>query len=369
MQVDAIRTLMNRIPDLKGQLTSEEGTKHALVLPFLGALGYYVFNPKKIDPEFRADVGTKPGERVDYAVIDNGKPVILIECKQAGASLAAARQYTQLYRYFGATESRIAVLTNGIIYRFYSDLDAANKMDEEPFLEVDLESPTASALEHLRQFAKGFSVDQTIEAAAQIRYVNGMKAVLLKQYSEPDDDFVEWLGKRVYSGRMTSAAKERFTRLARRSFHEVMAEHVQGILAVAQSSASAPGESADSEDLDVGTANETPGGEDGEDRNVVTTVEELEGYEIAKDILRDVVPEERVTMRDRQSYCAILLDDNGRRQVCRFYFNKSPKRLALFDGSTSSTGSQLETVADIQELNDIYEHSELIQGAARRHAA
>ena len=364
MQADSIRTLMNRIPDLKAQLTSEEGTKHALVLPFLGALGYDVFNPREIDPEFRADVGTKPGEKVDYAVMDNGKPVMLIECKQAGASLAAARQYTQLYRYFGATEARIAVLTNGIIYRFYSDLDAVNKMDEEPFLEVDLENPTASALEHLRQFAKGFNVDQTVEAAAQIRYVSGMKAVLLKQYSEPDDDFVEWLGKRVFTGRMTPNVKQRLTRLARRSFHEVMAEHVQGILSAAQTSASAPGESVDGGDPDTEVASEG----DGEDRNIVTTAEELEGYEIVKDILRDVVSGERVTMRDRRSYCAILLDNNGRRQVCRFYFNTSVKRLALFDGSTSPEGSQLETRVDIQELNDIYEHSGLIQEAARRHA-
>lgn len=72
---EKIATLRQRIPKLKDHLETEEATKNALVMPFIAALGYDIFNPKKVIPEFTADVGTKKGEKVDYAIMKEGEMV------------------------------------------------------------------------------------------------------------------------------------------------------------------------------------------------------------------------------------------------------------------------------------------------------
>ncbi len=231
---DDIRTLAGRVPGLKDRLSTEEATKQSLVLPFLQALGYNVFDPTEVEPEFTADVGTKQGEKVDYAIMSDDAPVILIECKKVSDNLSSDKRISQLFRYFGTTKSRIGVLTNGILYQFFSDLESPNVMDTIPFLEVDLENLDAGSLEQLGQFAKGFNVDETVEAASRLRYINGMKQALTQQYNQPEGDFVEWLGRRVYSGRMTQSVKDNFSLLTRRAFHEFVNDRITDTLRAAQ---------------------------------------------------------------------------------------------------------------------------------------
>ncbi|RJP35803.1 MAG: hypothetical protein C4547_08835 [Phycisphaerales bacterium] len=120
--IDRLRELALRLPKQLPHLSTEEATKTALVMPFIGALGYNVFDPMEVMPEFTADVGMKKGEKVDYAILRNGQPIILFECKWSGCNLDEQRA-SQLYRYFSVTPARLGVLTNGVEYRFYSDLD------------------------------------------------------------------------------------------------------------------------------------------------------------------------------------------------------------------------------------------------------
>lgn len=119
-----------------GNVQTEEATKTAVIMPFFAMLGYDVFNPQEFVPEFTADVGIKKGEKVDYAIVKDGTPVILIECKSITENLE--RHDSQLFRYFGTSEAKFAILTNGLQYRFYTDLDNANKMDEDPFLTINI---------------------------------------------------------------------------------------------------------------------------------------------------------------------------------------------------------------------------------------
>ncbi len=135
--IDRLRDLASRLEKIVAQLQTEEATKNALVMPFINALGYNVFDPLEVVPEFTADVGTKKGEKVDYAIMQDGKPIILMEVKAANCNLDNAH-CSQLYRYFSVTDARFSVLTNGIHYRFFSDLESPNKMDARPFLEVDM---------------------------------------------------------------------------------------------------------------------------------------------------------------------------------------------------------------------------------------
>src|SRR3989304_10247913 len=136
--IDRVRELAARAEKLIPRVQTEEGTKNALVMPFINnVLEYNVFDPAEVMPEFTADVGTKKGEKVDYAVLKDNKPIILFECKCVGADLNK-EQASQLYRYFSVTEARFGVLTDGIVYRFYSDLEQPNKMDAKPFFEFNL---------------------------------------------------------------------------------------------------------------------------------------------------------------------------------------------------------------------------------------
>lgn len=134
---DRIRELSGQVQKQLPHIQTEEATKNALIMPFITALGYNVFNPTEVTPELHADVGIKKGEKVDYAILQDGKPIILFECKWHGADLNKDHA-SQLYRYFSVTDARFGVLTNGVQYRFYTDLDAANKMDAKPFFEFDL---------------------------------------------------------------------------------------------------------------------------------------------------------------------------------------------------------------------------------------
>ena len=132
--IDQLKQFSKRVDSLKGSISTEEATKTAVIMPFFAMLGYDVFNPQEFVPEFTADVGIKKGEKVDYAIIQDGEPVILIECKSISENLN--KHDSQLFRYFGTTSAKFAILTNGMEYRFYTDLDNPNKMDESPFLTV-----------------------------------------------------------------------------------------------------------------------------------------------------------------------------------------------------------------------------------------
>ena len=145
---NALDALSKRSPQLleQGTLSTEEATKHALVLPFIQALGYDIFNPTEVVPEYTADFGLKQGEKVDYAIFreeSNGEPAMLIECKRVSDPLDVSKA-SQLGRYFSQTPTHIGILTNGIVYKFFSDIDAENVMDATPFLVIDITNTNSS---------------------------------------------------------------------------------------------------------------------------------------------------------------------------------------------------------------------------------
>lgn len=112
--IDHLRLLSTRIAANKDNIQTEEATKNAMIMPLIQILGYNVFDPLEVTPELVADVGTKKGEKVDYAILKDGKPIILFECKKSGADLHI-NHASQLFRYFHVTEARFGVLTNGLV--------------------------------------------------------------------------------------------------------------------------------------------------------------------------------------------------------------------------------------------------------------
>ena len=151
--IDEVKKLSDQFAARISHLDTEEATKNSLVLPFIQMLGYDIFDPTEVIPEFTADVGTKRGEKVDYALIQNNKPAILVECKTYRSVLNHA-YVSQLFRYFTVTDARFGILTDGIAYHFFSDLDQQNVMDSKPFFEFNLLDFTESQVEELKQFTK-----------------------------------------------------------------------------------------------------------------------------------------------------------------------------------------------------------------------
>ncbi len=351
--LDQITALSVRAAKQLDHIQTEEATKNALVLPFIQALGYNIFDPTEVVPEFTADVGIKKGEKVDYAILLDGKPIILIECKQAGVELGKVHA-SQLFRYFTVTEARIGVLTNGTQYRFFSDLEEKNKMDERPFLEFDLLNPNEALVNELKKLAKStFNLDQLRSAAQELKYTKALKIYLTEQWVAPGDEFVRFMTKRVYDGVFTQSVREQFKDIVRRALHQFLNDRINDRLSAALRGEEAPvAEAEEAGELGEGVAAESD--------DVVTTEEEMEGFRIVRAIVREVVDVSRVVHRDVRSYFGILLDDNNRKPICRLHFNSRQKYITIFD---VEGGERLP----IDGLDEIYKYAHRLKAAAARY--
>lgn len=213
--IDRLTELSKTASRVIDQLETEEATKNALIMPLINALGYNVFDPTEVVPEYTADVGTKKGEKVDYAIMREGAPIILFECKTAGADLDKEHA-SQLYRYFSVTDARFGILTNGVNYRVFSDLESPNKMDSRPFLEFSILDINDDVAEQLKKFAKAtFDLEDILSTASDLKYTKGIKRALMEEWTNPSEELVKLFASRVYQGRMTQTAKNS-SRLSRK---------------------------------------------------------------------------------------------------------------------------------------------------------
>lgn len=359
--IDQLTNLASRAQKQISHIQTEEATKNALVMPFINALGYNVFDPTEVVPEFICDIGTKKGEKIDYAIMRDGKPIILVECKHAGGDLNI-NHASQLFRYFHVTEARIAVLTNGITYKLFTDLEQPNKMDERPFMEFDLFNFHENDVAEIKKLSKAsFNIEDMLFAAYNLKYMRAFKKYFDEQFTQPSADFIHFISKQIYDGVLTPKLKEQFSILVHRSFHQFLNDKIAMRLRSAMADTSSQGILA--VDIPVPQPLELPASEassEVKDKDIETTVEETEGFMIVRAILRKSVPVNRVVMRDVQSYCGILLDDNNRKPICRLHFNGSKKYVTLFD---IEGGDRV----DINSLDDLYGFASRIRAAVQRH--
>ena len=344
--IDRIRELGSRIPDGLQHTQTEEATKIAFIQPFIRALGYDVNDPTEVVPELTADIEERRGEKVDYAIFKDGKPIILIECKWSGISLDKV-DAGQLRRYFQVTESRLGVLTNGVVYRFFSDLEKPNIMDSTAFFELDLLDIKEPLVDELKKFTKdSFDIDDILSTANELKYTREIKRILAEQMIDPSDDFVRFFAAQVYSGLRTQSVIQKFADMTKRAFQQLISDRINERLQSALA-----GDPVSRTEDSANQPAEAPSVEEADDK-VVTTEEEIEGYHIVKSILREVVPAERITMRDRLSYCTVLLDNNQRKMICRLWFNQSRKYLGVFDSERNEERILIESLDDIYRYAD-----------------
>ena len=331
-------------------IQTEEATKNAFVMPFINTvLGYDVFDPLEVMPEFVCDVGTKKGKKIDYAIMKDGEVQILIECKKIGESLSI-NHASQLFRYFHVTSARISILTNGQVYRFFTDLDAPNKMDEKPFLELDLLDIDEYSVPELIKLTKSaFDVDSIINAAGELKYVSQLKKLIGTQVSKPEDDFVKFFASRVYEGVITQKVREQFYELTRKALAQFLNDQINDRLKSAMSGVIQP--SLSSIPVTNSAKADAQERDEAEDK-ILTTLEELEGYHIVRAVVRSVVDAKRIVQRDTQSYFGVLLDDNNRKPICRLHFNRSQKYLGIFDEEKNETRHAISSIDEIYEYAD-----------------
>ncbi len=342
---DSIKQLADKITQLKDGILTEEATKNAFIMPFINALGYDVFNPLEVIPEMDCDLVKKKGEKIDYAIMKDGAPIILLECKHWQQDLSL--HDTQLKKYFVASKAKFGVLTNGIKYLFYTDLEDQNIMDEKPFLELEITDVKEHQLEELKKFHKSyFDIDNILNSASELKYSNELKKIFAEEIVSPTPEIVKYFTKKVYDGFITAKVQEQFSELVKRAISAYINELISKRLKTALSSEEQleASETA-SANTDAEQSDKVFEGEDG----IVTTQEELDGFNIVKAIVRKSVDISRVVYRDALSYFAILLDDNNRKPICRLYFNgKTKKYISTFDTDKK------ETKHEITDLNDIF---------------
>lgn len=357
---DALTDLASKVAEYKETLQTEEATKNAVIMPFISrVLGYDVFNPAEVVPEFICDIGTKKGEKIDYAIMRDGVVQMLIEAKQIGTPLTLENA-GQLVRYFHVSNARIGVLTNGQYWNFYTDLDKSNIMDEKPFLRLNLLDVDPYTLPELKKLTKSaFDLESVLVAAEELKYVSALKAEIAKEFAEPDEDFMRLFATRVYEGSLTAKMREFFLKVTRKAATQYINDRVNERLKSAlQGQGPAIGVAVPVPDV----ATDTPADDAADDRGIETTLEELEAYNIVRAIVASEVPLDRIAHRDTKSYFGVLLDNNNRKPICRLHFNRKQKYLGLFDGEKS------ENKVPLERLEDIYQHIDAIRATVHAYA-
>jgi predicted type IV restriction endonuclease len=341
--IDKIKEIASRIPQQIEHIKTEEATKNAFIMPFISALGYDVFNPMEVIPEFTADIGTKKGEKVDYAIKKDNEVIMMVECKWSGCNLSDEHA-SQLLRYFSVTSARFAILTNGIQYQFYSDIDEPNKMDVKPFFYFDILNFQDHQVNELKKFTKSaFSLNAILATASMLKYTGEVKRILEAELNMPSEAFVRFFASQIYGGRITQQVLEQFTQIVKEAHKQFINEKIDQRLKSALSANTQPS-------IEI-LPDEQKENSDG----IVTTEEEIEGYNIIKAILRDTIDVKRIVMRDTKSYCGILLDDNNRKPICRLRFNSSyQKYFGMFS-------QKQEEKVPINDVNDIFKYADKIK--------
>ena len=350
---DSLKMLADRVVKMRDSIQTEEATKNALIMPFLQVLGYDVFNPIEVVPEFITDVGIKKGEKIDYAIFKDGEPAILIECKHWKENLDL--HDGQLLRYFHVSKAKFGILTNGIQYKFFTDLAEPNKMDEKPFLQFDITGLKDAHVEELKKFHKSYyDPEQIFNTASDLKYMNELRSLLNQELKEPSEKFIRFMAGNVYPGRITERIVDQFRDLLKRSFQQLVSDMVtERLKSALQKEANEAKEIKDEQEAKRAAE------EAAEGRTIETSPEELEAFHLVKALLHPHGYGSRLSIKDNLSYCSVLFDGSVRKTVCRFFFNNAAKMYAvIYDTATG-------TRVDIAKVEQLHEHTEKLLTAVK----
>ncbi len=336
--IDHIKELSVQISEQLEYVKNEEATKTALIIPFIRTLGYNDSNLKEVMPEYTCDAPGKSGERVDYAIMKGEKPFMLVECKFAHDDLQD-KHAAQLYKYFNSIpELKVGVLTNGVIYKFYTDLENLHIMDKTPFLEINMLNVKNNLVKELKRFRKDspFDIGEMKEAAEELDRSKKIKKIWERELDSPSDEFVVFFARQIYPDK---AIAKNVREKVRNSIKKILKEFTDK---KATDASKLIIEKPDSK-RSGGKTLPKP-----DNSGIVTTEEEMRGFNIVREILREITAPDRIKYKDWKSYCNVLLDDDSRKQICRFYFDKKQKYIGLFD----SNGEERVPIDDLDDIRN-----------------
>lgn len=342
---DKLKEFCVRVKNLRTRIKTEEATKTSLIMPFFSLLGYDVFNPLEFIPEYTADVGIKKGEKVDYAIVDKKQnPIILVEAKFCGENLS--KHGGQLFRYFATTSAKFGILTNGIVYQFYTDLEEQNKMDKTPFLIVNLLSLKDNEIPYIQKFEKSsFNISTVTTKANELRYNDNIRQFLLKQLSAPDDGFIAYVMSDIYKGRKTQRVIEDFRPLVKRAFAQIVNDKANERLKSA-----------------IDTEVET------QDKNIIAepkaiapqpiapalpSVDKLEVFFMIKAFLYECLNGKNLTYKDNDKQLEILLDDDAGKWLCRIDYETNTFYINLPSGEKEFIRRQFRSIDNIYSFKNL----------------
>ncbi|MBR6713506.1 MAG: type I restriction enzyme HsdR N-terminal domain-containing protein [Selenomonadaceae bacterium] len=330
---ERLKEFCNRVKNLRSKIKTEEATKTSLIMPFFSLLGYDVFNPLEFVPEYTADVGIKKGEKVDYAIVDKKQnPIILIEAKFCGENLE--KHGGQLFRYFATTSAKFGILTNGIVYKFYTDLEELNKMDKSPFLVVNLLSLKDNVIPYLQRFEKSsFNVMAVTAKANELRYNDQIKQFLSKQFSTPDDSFIAYVMSDIYKGRKTQRVIEDFRPLVKGAFTQLISDKANEKLKSAMTT----------EEIGLAPkANEVPAPVEPKDSS--PSIERLESFFTIKALIHDSLNGQSLTYEDSKNQFEISL---SRHWLCRINYDEMCVYINLKSGDKDGIRRRIRSIDDV----------------------
>lgn len=355
---DQLIQLSEKIAKQKDSIATEEATKNSFIMPMIAALGYDVFNPFEVVPEMDCDL-TKRGDKIDYAIMKDDTPILLIECKHCKQNLDL--HSTQLAKYYAASNARFGVLTNGIEYRFYADLEKQNIMDEKPFLVVNMIDLSDTYIEQLKKFHKSYYNEQEILSTAQeLQITIQVKELLNKNFQNPDDEFTRYFVRCINDWKSNAKMIEQYRPIVKKSIASVINDIIADRLNVAIKSegVSETKQSEEQTASDVSeeaTAKELPNGVafKDEEKGIVTTQEEIDAYNIIRSILRQYIDVKRIQYTDYKSYFTVNLDGSMWWWICRLYLGKRKKQFCIpKDGYSTNEWVEIESIDDLFKYAD-----------------
>lgn len=356
-----LNQLSDKIAKQKDSITTEEATKTSFIMPMIAALGYDVFNPFEVVPEMDCDL-TKRGDKIDYAIMKDNAPILLIECKHCKQNLDL--HSTQLAKYYVASNARFGVLTNGIEYRFYADLEKQNIMDKKPFLVVDMLDLTDTDIEQLKKFHKSYYNEQDILSTAQeLQITIQVKDLLNRNFQNPGDEFVRYFVKYTGDGKSSARQIEQYRPIVKKSIASVINDIIADRLNVAIKNENKE-EDQPKENVCLGSHQEHAETEklpDGvvfqdKEKGVITTKEEIDAYNIVRSILRQYVDVKRIQYNDYKSYFTVNLDGSTWWWICRLSLKPFRKRICIPKEDYSSN----EWI-EIEDIDDLFKNADKLK--------
>jgi hypothetical protein len=278
---------------------NEAQTRKFLIEPFFSLLNYA---HEDIIPEYEADFGERVSKKVDYAIKLNRKDIIIIESKPLKTKLTD-KEAGQLSGYFqNSKNSRIAVLTNGKEYRFYSDVALVNTMDSKPFFVFDIENYSDNDIENLLDFdARIININEIISKAQEYVFIEDFENTFFKEMTDPSAEFLKVIHKKMSF--KTKFNEDRLKELMNSSLFKSLTEKM--IIHETKTNSKSAG--------------------------IITTNEEIQAYHTIRTLLiqNKKIPNDRITYRDQKGMFNVMVDDNQRKTICQLKFTESSKKIII----------------------------------------